>query len=285
MARRSTGKINLKSLLLILPQIILFLIIIKSILNSVILSLNVSDNNSIFNNYKKLFEREDFISSLSFTLKYTFLSSLLAVIIALIIVEFLSDRESKIGDFIMNIPVMIPHFVVCVFLTILFSKTGLLSRILSYTNINLNLVDKILYNQNALGIILSFLWKEIPFIIIFSIVIYRKINTNLCEASRNLGASRLHTFLKIKLPLIFPTVYIAFMIIFAYAFSNYEVPLLLGPNIPKSLSELSYLEYSKPDLINRNYAMAINTIILLIVFILVLIYLIFIRRSSRRNDL
>lgn len=64
----------------------------------------------------------------------------------------------------------------------------------------------------------------------------------------------------------------SFIIIFAFSFGAFEVPYLLGPTTPKSLSVKAYIEYSNPDLTNRPYAMVINTILIVISTFLIILY-------------
>ena len=61
-----------------------------------------------------------------------------------------------------------------------------------------------------------------------------------------------------------PAVLGAFFILLSYNFGAYELPFLLGETSPKALPVQAYIEYTHPDLLHRPYAMAMNTVMLLV---------------------
>lgn len=164
--------------------------------------------------------------------------------------------------------------VVAIFILNIFSKSGLLARILSALDLisSQEQFINLVYDKYGIGIILAYLWKEIPFIIYFAISIMANINDSLGEAAINLGASKWETFRKVTLPLCKNTILSGFLIIFVFALGAYEIPQLLGPTLPKALPVLSYIQYIHPNLQNRPYAMALNGIIILISLISALLY-------------
>ena len=105
------------------------------------------------------------------------------------------------------------------------------------------------------------------------------INGSLGEAAANLGANKLQTFMKVTLPLCMNTVLSGFLIIFVFALGAYELPFILGATTPKALP---VLEYTKPDLRARPYAMAINGILIVISLIAAVLYYILLRRSTKK---
>jgi putative spermidine/putrescine transport system permease protein len=140
----------------------------------------------------------------------------------------------------------------------------------------------LIYDRYGLGVILAYLWKEIPFIIYFVIALMANINGSLGEAATNLGANKLQAFMKVTLPLCMNTVLSGFLIIFVFALGAYELPFILGATTPKALPVLAYLEYTKPDLRARPYAMAINGILIVISLIAAVLYYILLRRSTKK---
>ena len=55
----------------------------------------------------------------------------------------------------------------------------------------------------------------------------------------------------------------------------------MGATIPKALPIMTYIEFQKPDLRMRTYAMAYNGILIIISLIASLIYFLLISRSSK----
>lgn len=161
-----------------------------------------------------------------------------------------------------------------IFILNIFSKSGLIARSLAYFGIIASQEQflNLIYDKYGIGIMLAYLWKEMPFIIYFVLSIMSNINDSLGEAAINLGASKYKTFKMVTLPLCKNTILSGFLIIFVFSLGAYEIPQLLGPTLPKALPVLSYIQYIHPNLQNRPYAMALNGIIIIIALIAAVIY-------------
>jgi putative spermidine/putrescine transport system permease protein len=186
---------------------------------------------------------------------------------------------------VVKIPILVPHTIVALFIIMFFSQNGLLARILFHMGL-ITAQDNfpmILYNTNNIGIILAYLWKEIPFVAYFVLALMASINSTLGEAAENLGASSIKSFIHITLPLCMPAVNKALLIIFAFSFGAYELPFLLGATIPKALSVQAYVEYINPDLRHRAYAMAMNGVMLLITLAISGIYYLISRKTEQMS--
>lgn len=169
-------------------------------------------------------------------------------------------------DGLVQLPIIIPHAVTAIFIVNIFSQNGLLARLLFYLGFIGEQQDfpQLIYAGNGVGMILAYLWKEIPFIVFITMSMMNAINGGLGEAARNLGASGLQSFVRITLPLCKNTIAGGFIIVFIYSFGAYELPFLLGPTRPRGIAILAYQEYTHPELAHRPYAMALNGIITLI---------------------
>jgi putative spermidine/putrescine transport system permease protein len=163
---------------------------------------------------------------------------------------------------------------VAIFVLNIFSKSGLIARFLASLNIisSSDQFVSLVYDKYGVGIMLAYLWKEIPFIIYFVLALMSNINESLGEASINLGANSLQTFRRVTLPLCKNTILSGFLIIFTFSLGAYEIPQLLGPTLPKTLPILAHIQYVHPNLQNRPYAMALNGIIIIISLIAATIY-------------
>lgn len=105
---------------LYLPGLIVILTIVlgglfKSLLISFGYFKEIGMTEFTFEFYKKVLTDKTFIESLLFTLKFSFVSSFLAVIFGAVLAYsiFFFDRTR---EFYLNIPVIIPHMLVVVFL-------------------------------------------------------------------------------------------------------------------------------------------------------------------------
>ena len=204
-----------------------------------------------------------------------YIEQILLIIGTLICVVIIMNKKTKwFYEKLIEIPVVVPHIVVAIFILNIFSKSGLLARILYYLGIisSQDQFINLVYDKYGIGIILAYLWKEVPFIIYFVLSIMSNINDSLGEAAINLGASKYETFKRVTLPLCKNTILSGFLIIFVFALGAYEIPQLLGPTLPKALPVLSYIQYTHPNLQNRPYAMALNGITIIISLISAVIY-------------
>lgn len=167
----------------------------------------------------------------------------------------------------------------------LFAGSGLVARLLYQVGVLADLSEfpTVVGAGSGWGIILVYLWKEIPFIAFSTVVLMSSISDKLSEAAASLGASPTRTFFSVILPLCKSAIAKAFLIVFAFAFGSYEVPFLLGPTLPKALPVLAYIEFQDPDIINRCYAMALNGIAAGICCILAIIYFAITMREERSH--
>jgi putative spermidine/putrescine transport system permease protein len=132
---------------------------------------------------------------------------------------------------------------------------------------------------NGWGIILVYLWREIPFIAFCTITIMAHIGDSYGEAAASLGASPLRTFFSVTLPLCKSAIFRASMVVFCYVFGSYEVAALLGPNTPRALPVLAYYKFKMVDITNRCNAMALDGIIVAVCLTVAIIYFVVLSRE------
>lgn len=232
--------------------------------------------------YLQLLRSPGFLSSLLLTIFVSMVATGVAVTLAVITALTLRKRFAgkKIISFLYQFPLTIPHLVVAVGIMMLVSQSGLMAR----TAFQVGLINDssqfpiLVFDNLGLGIILVYIWKGVPFIGLIALAVLQSIGNDYEEQARTLGAGSWQSFRHVLLPLITPGIVPGSIIIFAYTFSSFEVPYLLGKSFPAMLSVLSYRLYIDVDLDARPQAMAMSILIALFVLILVLVY----RRASRR---
>jgi putative spermidine/putrescine transport system permease protein len=226
--------------------------------------------------YRTVLGARTFLASLGFSLYIaltaTILSALIAVAAAMLLRQTFFGR-GLIG-FLFQINLTIPHVVGAIGILYLFSQSGSFARLAAATAF----ID----DRNAIGIILHYVWKEVPFIGLILLSQMQSIGHEYEAASRSLGATRWQAFRHVTLPLVAPGLIAASVIVFAFSFGAYEVPLILGPNAPAALPVLAYRAYVDVDLAARPQAMAMAMVIALISAALILIALRAARQALRR---
>ena len=201
----------------------------------------------------------------------------LAVVTALALRE--SFPNSQIAKFVYQLPIPIPHLVAANGMVLLLTQSGLFSRIA----LNLGLIDKaadfpvLVFDRPGIATILTFVWKEVPFIGLVVLAILQSVGPQYEEIAKTLGANRWQRFWYVLLPLILPGIISTSIIVFAFVFASYEIPLLLGVRYPTTLPVLAFETYQNPNLLVRPQAMAINVILMVISLLLLMAY----RRLAR----
>lgn len=269
-----------KPYLLLLPVcIVLIFIMGVGIVNCVSQSLgyfpHIGLNNLTLDYYKETLMDKTFLKSLMFSLKTSFISSSICIILGVLLAYILSkDKYSRWKMNLLNLPIIIPHIVVVIIIFMIFSQSGIVSRILYNLGIIKDSSDFIhlVSDRNGIGIILVYLWKGIPFVALTTYNILKNISDSLENVAINLGANKIQAFRYVVLPLAMPSIISSFVILFAFSFGSYEVPFLIGPSTPKTLSVQAYTTYSSSDLMQRPMAMCINTILSVISVIILIIY-------------
>jgi putative spermidine/putrescine transport system permease protein len=207
----------------------------------------------------------------------TFLSTLLAVAFALVLRE--SFRGSQLTTFLYQVPLPIPHLVAANGIVLLVTQSGLIARVMA----SLGLLEVpaefpvLVFDRAGIAIILTYLWKETPFIGLVVLAILKSVGPEFEELARTLGANRWQRFRFVLMPLILPGILSTSIIVFAFIFASYEIPLLLGVRFPTTLPVWAFQNYQDPDLALRPEAMAVSIILAVIAIVLLVAY----RRLAR----
>ncbi len=135
-------------------------------------------------------------------------------------------------------------------------------------------LDFILYNVNAVIITLSHAWA--PFAILPIFVALEKIDRSLLEAATDLGDGPLQRFMSITLPLAFPGVFAAALIVFIPTVGDYVTPRLVGGPGGLMISNMIELQFKKANDPPLGAALAISAMI-----IVTAVSLLFFRFSRR----
>ena len=240
-----------------------------------------------FEHFANVFSDRDFLRSLMLTLYISATSTAIAaacsVILALILVSF-ADKY-RLVHFIFQIPLTVPHLVIAVAVVFMLSPTGLFSRLA----VNFGLIESsaafpLLINDRwGVGIILAYVWKEIPFITLMILSVLRHTGVELLEVGRTLKAGPWQRFRYITLPTISPSLGAASLIVFAYTFGAFEIPFLLGQTYPMMLPVWAYKNYSDVDLLARPEGIATGIIIAGIIIVAIVISQTLIQSARRRG--
>lgn len=267
---------NLKQNLLAVPILVWVGILVGIPLIFVItLSFLSRDNlgNIVFqftlDNYRRIFD--------PIYLKVFFNSFLLATLTGLItlligypVAYFTASLDSKKRSMVILLTIL-PFWISSLLRTygwiILLGNTGLINNIL----IRIGLIDKPLAMMYKFGTVLTgTAYMLIPFMVISIYNSVDKLDRSLLEASYDLGASKLKTFLNITLPLTIPGIARGFTLVFIPALGLYFISDLLGGGRNVFLGNLINTLITKGR--NRPLASAFSVGMIVLVLIVLFIY-------------
>jgi putative spermidine/putrescine transport system permease protein len=227
-------------------------------------------------NFRSVLSAPGFLPSLGLTLWVSIISTVLTLFFA--VLTALSLRRMRVlrglVSYLYQLPLTLPHMVIAAAGLMLLSQSGFVSRLVTA----IGLIDgpaafpELVYDRAGVGVVLAYVWKQIPFVGLFALAVLQSVGEDYEAAARTLGARPLQAVRHVLIPLIAPGLLPSGIIIFAFVFGAFEVPLLLGARFPSMLSVLAYRLYTDVDISVRPQAMALSFIISFIVFLLVALY-------------
>lgn len=288
MSDRSRKYIQI-ALLLTPALFIIFVLFLGGLVTGLGRSLNympiIGLNEPNISAYTSILNDNAFIQSFILTFHIAFTSTVIASILAVASALLLRPafRGKKFVSFFFQLNLTIPHLVGAIGILYLFSQSGFVARLA----VAIDLIDRpsefpvLVQDRYAIGIILQYVWKEIPFIGVIVLAILQSVGEDYEAVAQSLGANRWQRFRYVTLPLIMPGVLSASVIVFAFTFGAFEIPFLLGQTFPVALPVLAYRSYTDVDLAARPQAMAMAMVIAFLSTLMILAYMNLTRRYVR----
>lgn len=235
--------------------------------------------------YRAVLRNPDFIASFLLSVHIavtaTLISALIAVAAALVLRQSFAGRG--VINFLFQLNLTVPHLVGAIGILYLFSQSGSFARLAAAAGLIARPGEfpAMVFDPHAIGIILLYVWKEVPFIGVIVLANMQAIGQDYEAVARSLGASRWQSIRHVLLPLILPGVLSASVMVFAFSFGAYEIPAVLGAHHPAALPVLAYRSYTDADLAARPEAMAMAVVIALLSVLMIALYLRATRRAVR----
>jgi putative spermidine/putrescine transport system permease protein len=225
--------------------------------------------------YREVLTGEDFVDSFLLTTYVAGASTGISTVLAVLAALTLRRAGGRLSAIVFQLPITIPHLVAAVGIALVISQAGLGARLAAALGLigDPGEFPALLYDRYSVGIILTYVWKETPFIALVVLASLRGVAGELEEVARTLGANAWQRFWYVVFPVISPGIIAASLIVFAFTFGAFEVPYLLGRTYPTILPVMAYNEYRDIELTARPVAMAINVLIALITAVFAALYL------------
>ncbi|WP_171051797.1 ABC transporter permease [Alteribacter natronophilus] len=272
--------------LMVLPALFTAAITAGAVIYGIILSFRDSWNESwTLEAYANLFGHTFFLDSLVFSLYVTAVSTLISIVIGTVLARgmfvYLRGRSWK---WLAWLPMLFPHFVAAYLILLFFSQSGWTASLLYQAGV----IDTpgqfpVLTNDRyGIGLILTYVWKEVPFVMLMMLPVFYEMNHRLKDAAATLGGGRYRQFMDLEWHYLKPALLETSVIIFVFIIGAFEVPYLIGATYPKMLPVLSYEWFYGGDWSMRPAAFALMAIITASVLVCFYIISRTIRRQRQR---
>ena len=188
----------------------------------------------------------------------------LAVLLCFALVAVKRDRGGLYA--VIRVPMFVPWVVTGLMMIHLLSGGGWLARLFSRLGLDViaGAFGHVLHSPGQLGVIIAFVWACTPFACFLIQTVMSQVTDTLSEAAANLGAGLWRRFWNVILPLCRPAIRNTFLILLVSCFGCYEIPAILGMTVPRALPVEIYYQYTNQGLAHRPYAMALNTVMLVL---------------------
>ena len=245
------------SLIIVIPMLLIILYAFTKPGNNVV-SLQFT-----LDNFLRFFTDEVFISVLLKSLRIAFVTTVICFLIGYPVAYAISKKSEK-TQLMLILLITIPMWINTLIRTYswisVLDDFGIINNILMFFSLK---PITMMYTEFAvqLGMVYNFL----PFMIIQVYTSLSKMDQSLIDASYDLGANRLKTFLKITFPLSLPGVISGITLVFLPAVSTFSIPALLGGGqyaLIGSLIEKQFINVG-----DWNFGSAISLIMALIILL------------------
>ena len=205
----------------------------------------------------------DHMKALLLSLLFSTVSTVICLLIAYPLAMILRNRHIGTGSFIVFIFIL-PMWMNFLLRTIawqtVLEKNGVINSILSM----LHLPTLSIINTPA-AIILGMVYNFLPFMVLPIYNVLAKIDDNVINAARDLGADSLQTFSKILLPLSVPGIISGITMVFVPALTTFVISNLLGGGKILLIGNVIEQEFTK----GSNWNLGAGLSIVLMIFILI----------------
>jgi putative spermidine/putrescine transport system permease protein len=228
---------RLLPVLLVLPALALVLaLFVYPLAYSLISAFAAKDGSATLDNFAKVFEL--YTNDIIFTAVIVGVSTMLIGACAASIGGYLilgeNPRAVAALKFLYRWPLFIPFIVAAQCMRTFLAKNGLMNNAFD----TLGIID--VQNASGLldwrGIIVTFVWKQTPFVALLVAGAMAALDRAMIEAARNLGASRPRILVEIVLPQVSGTMVVGLILSFVTMLSVLSVPIMVSGGSPTMMT-------------------------------------------------
>lgn len=225
------------SLLLVAPALIVVLALFVYPLGySLISAFTTKAGAFSLENFDKALEL--YLTDTIFTVIIIGISTALIALVSIGIGGYLTLGENRAAVAILawlyRWPLFVPFIVAAQCMRTFLAKNGLMNN----TLVSLGLMD-VASTQSFLdwrGIIVTFVWKQAPFVTLMVAGAMASLDRSTIDAARNLGASRLRILVDVVVPQVRPTLMVGLILSFVTMMSVLSVPIMVSGGSPTMMT-------------------------------------------------
>lgn len=206
---------------------------------------------------------DDHMKALVLSLIYSIVSTAICLLIAYPLAMILRTRNIGSGSFVVFIfilPMWMNFLLRTMAWQTLLEKNGVINSILTF----LHLPNIAIINTPA-AIVLGMVYNYLPFMILPIYNVLAKIDNNVINAARDLGANSFQVFSKIMLPLSVPGIISGITMVFVPALTTFVISNLLGGGKILLIGNVIEQEFTK----GSNWNLGAGLSIVLMIFIMI----------------
>lgn len=228
---------RLISLALVAPALILLVgLFLYPLGFSLVTAFSAEDGGWTLGNFVKSYEfySRDIVFTVVIIGLATVLIGLSAVTIAGVLTLGENPRVVAILRWLYRWPLFIPFIVAGQLMRTFLAKNGLMNNVI----VELGLLTP-LQTVSFLdwrGIVVTFVWKQTPFVTLLLAGAMASLDRSTIEAARNLGAGRLRILLEIVVPQVRQTLMVGLILSFVVMMSVLSVPLMINAQTPTMMT-------------------------------------------------
>ncbi len=219
-----------------------------------------------FGYYIDVLSSRIFLRGTLFSVYLAVVSTLLSTVIGVYLAQYMVFTKRlwirRLVNGSSRILVILPYLYMVYLVIFTFSDTGFLARLLHIVGVDNGI--GILFDPLGIGMILSFVLKGAPFVVVYVLGVMDNVKKEYAVVSRNLGASHYLTVRSIYIPLCKTSILWCAGVLFAYTMGSFEVPMLLSTASQNTLSVSMYRLYTGTSIADIPSSMAMNIYLLIV---------------------
>ncbi|HUI16870.1 MAG TPA: sugar ABC transporter permease [Alphaproteobacteria bacterium] len=228
---------RLPAFLLVLPALALILgLFVYPLGYTLVSAFTDKDGHGTFANFSKAFEL--YTDDILFTLIIVSASSLAVGALAAGIGGYLvlgeNPRAMALLRWLYRWPLFIPFIVAAQCMRSFLAKNGLMNN--TFDALGLIDVNNAAGMLDWRGIVITFVWKQTPFVALLLAGAMASLDRATIEAARNLGAGRLRILIEIVLPQVGGTLVVGLVLSFVTMLSVLSVPIMVSGGAPTMIT-------------------------------------------------